>query len=206
MRKIGELKGKPIIEGNPNEIKNNQIHAKTEGGGITLSERKNGSLETISGSNSGNTSGDSELQYYKVAYDGTIGFENLPKFEVVIELFNAFIRYFNVVSFKSTNYGMLSGEFKATGSGVLTGEYTLNRFIEEFNNKHIIGFCIYTSVCRFKDYYNQDVFETQFKNNILETLINNFYPDGMESSEYELVKDCFDSCLIQISKEEYYNL
>lgn len=33
MRKIGELKGKPIVEGNPNEVKNNQIHIKNEGGG-----------------------------------------------------------------------------------------------------------------------------------------------------------------------------
>lgn len=50
MKKIGELKGKPIIEGNPNEVKNNQIHIKTDGeGGITLSERKNGNLETIIG-------------------------------------------------------------------------------------------------------------------------------------------------------------
>ena len=36
MRKIGELKGKPIVEGNPNEVKNNQIHAKTEGGHYSL--------------------------------------------------------------------------------------------------------------------------------------------------------------------------
>lgn len=62
MRKIGELKGKPIIEGNPNEIKNNQIHYKESEGNINLSERKNGSLETISGSSSG---GSSKIQYYK---------------------------------------------------------------------------------------------------------------------------------------------
>jgi hypothetical protein len=62
MRKIGELKGKPIVEGNPNEIKNNQIHIKTEGGGITLSERKNGNLETISGGSSGKEG--NKLYYY----------------------------------------------------------------------------------------------------------------------------------------------
>lgn len=56
MKKIGELKGKPIIEGNPNEIKNNQIHYKEFEGNINLSERKNGSLETISGSSSGSSS------------------------------------------------------------------------------------------------------------------------------------------------------
>lgn len=33
MKKVGELKGKPIVEGNPNEIKNNQIHYSNKGGG-----------------------------------------------------------------------------------------------------------------------------------------------------------------------------
>lgn len=72
MKKIGELKGKPIVECNPNEIKNNQIHAKTEGGGITLSERKNGSLEIISGGNSGNTSGSSSKyvpRYFSIDFN-----------------------------------------------------------------------------------------------------------------------------------------
>lgn len=70
MRKIGELKGKPIVEGNPNELKNNQIHAKTEGGGITLSERKNGSLETISGGSS-SSGGSSKYvtKYYNIEKD-----------------------------------------------------------------------------------------------------------------------------------------
>ena len=40
MRKVGELKGKPIVEGNPNEVKNNQIHYKESEGNINLSERK----------------------------------------------------------------------------------------------------------------------------------------------------------------------
>lgn len=65
MRKIGELKGKPIIEGNPNEIKNNQIHYKESEGNINLSERKNGNLETISG---GNESSASKLKSRKVCW------------------------------------------------------------------------------------------------------------------------------------------
>ncbi|MBQ5929283.1 MAG: hypothetical protein IIX02_00655 [Clostridia bacterium] len=61
MRKVGELKGKPIVEGNPNEVKNNQIHYKESEGNINLSERKNGSLEVISGSSGG---GSSKVKYY----------------------------------------------------------------------------------------------------------------------------------------------
>lgn len=64
MRKIGELKGKPIIEGNPNEIKRNQLHYKESDGGITQSERKNdNSLSSVtSGSGSGESGGVKE--YY----------------------------------------------------------------------------------------------------------------------------------------------
>lgn len=63
MRKIGELKGKPIIEGNPNEIKKNQIHYKESDGGITLSERKEDN--TLSSVTSGSGSGDA-FQYFKI--------------------------------------------------------------------------------------------------------------------------------------------
>lgn len=62
MRKIGELKGKPIIEGNPNEIKKNQIHYKESDGGITLSERKEDN--TLSSVTSGSGSGEGVKEYY----------------------------------------------------------------------------------------------------------------------------------------------
>lgn len=62
MRKIGELKGKPIIEGNPNEIKKNQIHYKESDGGITLSERKEDNI--LSSVTSGSGSGEGVKEYY----------------------------------------------------------------------------------------------------------------------------------------------
>lgn len=66
MKKIGTLKGKSIIEGNPNEIKNNQIYYKESEGNINLSERKNGILETISNnSSSGGVSSKYANSYYK---------------------------------------------------------------------------------------------------------------------------------------------
>lgn len=68
MRKIGELKGKPIIEGNPNEIKKNQIHYKESDGGITLSERKEDNTLSSVTSGSGNSEGVKEY-YYKVLDD-----------------------------------------------------------------------------------------------------------------------------------------
>ena len=68
MRKIGELKGKPIIEGNPNEIKKNQIHYKESDGSITLSERKEDN--TLSSVTSGSGSGEGVKEYYYYTYAG----------------------------------------------------------------------------------------------------------------------------------------
>lgn len=80
MRKIGELKGKPIIEGNPNEIKKNQIHYKESDGGITLSERKeDNTLSSVtSGSGSGESDGIMEVEYLYIkgpalSYNKAIG-------------------------------------------------------------------------------------------------------------------------------------
>lgn len=36
MKKIGEIKGVPVVEGNVNEVTKNQIHYKEEEGGIQL--------------------------------------------------------------------------------------------------------------------------------------------------------------------------
>lgn len=68
MRKIGELKGKPIVEGNPNEIKKNQIHYKESDDGITLSERKeDNTLSSVtSGSGGGENTGQIEYLYIKL--------------------------------------------------------------------------------------------------------------------------------------------
>lgn len=46
-KKVGELYDRPIVIGNPNEVNKDEILLKNEGGGITLSERKNGELEDI---------------------------------------------------------------------------------------------------------------------------------------------------------------
>lgn len=64
MKKIGTLKGIPVVEGNVNEVTKNQIHYKENGGGIQLSKRDNDNkLNSItSGSSNG---GSSRIKYYK---------------------------------------------------------------------------------------------------------------------------------------------
>lgn len=67
MRKIGEIKGVPVVEGNVNEVTKNQFHYKETGGGIQLSKRdSDNKLSSItSGSSNGDSGGDKE-SYYKI--------------------------------------------------------------------------------------------------------------------------------------------
>lgn len=63
MKKIGEIKGVPVVEGNVNEVTKNQIHYKEEGGGIQLSKRSNDNkLNSITSGSSGG--GSSKVKYY----------------------------------------------------------------------------------------------------------------------------------------------
>lgn len=65
MRKIGEIKGVPVVEGNVNKITKNQIHYKEEEGGIQLSKRSNDNkLNSITGGSS--EGGGVKEYYYKV--------------------------------------------------------------------------------------------------------------------------------------------
>ena len=65
MKKIGEIKGVPVVEGNVNEVTKNQIHYKEEEGGIQLSKRNNDNkLNSITSGSSGG--GGAKEYYYKV--------------------------------------------------------------------------------------------------------------------------------------------
>lgn len=67
MKKIGEIKGIPVVEGNENEVTRNQIHYKEEGGGIQLSKRGNDNkLNSVTGSSSSGDGGVKEY-YYKTS-------------------------------------------------------------------------------------------------------------------------------------------
>jgi hypothetical protein len=51
-KKVGELYDKPIVIGNHNDITKDEILLKNNGGGITLSERKDGELKNITNTSS----------------------------------------------------------------------------------------------------------------------------------------------------------
>lgn len=66
MKKIGEIKGIPVVEGNINEVTKNQIHYKEDSGSIQLSKRGNDNkLNSVTGSSSGGGEGVKEY-YYKI--------------------------------------------------------------------------------------------------------------------------------------------
>lgn len=63
MKKIGEIKGVPVVEGDANLVKNQILYKETDKG-ISLSKRTNGKLEEVSGGSSNN----SNFEYWYVKY------------------------------------------------------------------------------------------------------------------------------------------
>lgn len=75
MKKIGEIKGVPVVEGDANLVKNQILYKETDKG-ISLSKRTNGKLEEVSGgSNTGEGSVETPRSYYKIKQE-FIGLNN----------------------------------------------------------------------------------------------------------------------------------
>lgn len=70
MKKIGEIKGVPVVEGAANLVKNQILYKETDKG-ISLSKRTNGKLEEVSGG--GSEAGDGNY-YYRINKGQTINF------------------------------------------------------------------------------------------------------------------------------------
>ena len=67
MKKIGEIKGVPVVEGNINEVTKNQIHYKEDSGNIQLSKRGNDNkLNSVTGSSSSGGDSKHRIEYYKI--------------------------------------------------------------------------------------------------------------------------------------------
>ena len=65
MKRIGTIKGVPVVEGNINEVTKNQIHYKENGEGIQLSKRDNeNKLNSITSSSS------NCVEYYYIYPEG----------------------------------------------------------------------------------------------------------------------------------------
>lgn len=215
MRKIGELKGKPIIEGNPNEIKNNQIHAKTEeGGGITLSERKNGSLETISGGNN-TSSGNNEILYYKI--DRSKFETQIPKLEMsVSNLFYYHPYVFSIINVLVKvegvkNYCTIAPSY--SGSQEFISEDTIFLYEKAIENNNFYAMACYSGYNYVWEQKGQSftIRVSSGGNTIGDIICNSLFQLEEKPSQEELImleeiKKAINSAFIPVSKEEYYNL
>lgn len=208
MKKIGELKGKPIIEGNPNEIKNNQIHAKIEEV-ITLSERKNGSLETISGGNSGNASGDNEVLYYKVIENNDeIIFDGYPTGITYSDLIGDFFQGMLKCAAKYIAVKILNGDrcMEINEAADITGsqDYSIGSLLVLFEDldisKKLKGFAIYSEKFTFLNISSNILIESPKGDFYVKaSSLRDFIAPGKEEFLVEILK----KVIIPVSKEEY---
>lgn len=188
MRKIGELKGKPIIEGNPNEIKKNQLHYKESDGGITLSERKGDNTLSSVTSGSGSGEGENNIVYYKID-------NNLP--DNIIQLIPTIS---SVVVLNSAIIKQLDDDIDIKNV-LLT--HMLNRdgessFYDTFSNNNIIAF----------SYINQDSYVASYSISGVTKLKGTLFDRiaAMMNNDVEIIIQAFGPYIKEITKEEYESM
>lgn len=99
MKKIGEIKGVPVVEGNINEVTKNQIHYKEDSGSIQLSKRGNDNkLNSVTGSSSDGSSSKYAPRYFSIDFEKANGdWGKLMTIDNDVETFKiaASYKYFN---------------------------------------------------------------------------------------------------------------
>ena len=199
MRKIGELKGKPIIEGNPNEIKKNQIHYKESDGSITLSERKeDNTLSSVtSGSGSGEGGGDIKKYYYKVLKHkldtGGTPFDFFTQFGIA--LIDTCIFEGHKITYRQHTYNDATTATSAM-------EYIINKDdrVQAFSFLDIETYLLMNNTTI-----------TISKGTLYDRsneLIGKFYPGTEEEiiQMKEMINSMYSECFQEITKEEYESL
>lgn len=181
MRKIGELKGKPIIEGNPNEIKKNQIHYKESDGGITLSERKEDN--TLSSVTSGSGSGEGVKEYYyKIIGDST-------KLSMLTVCTISSIIYLGCKVTNTVSAFINLGQIITTPNDDVTGFSIIGQ----------PSYCIHESEY---DLTCNIISSLNFKDKVIEILNK----EGASEEESQAIINTIDSVVQEITKEEYESM
>lgn len=183
MKKIGTLKGIPVVEGNVNEVTKNQIHYKENWYGIQLSKRDNeNKLNSITSGSSNGDGGGVKEYYYKVLDQNTI--ENII---VLLMAFNG------ELLIDGDDKGIMRGSF---------GSFTVKTY------KKIIGFKIYdiesymlsSTGSSYIKYYGP------FKGDAYELFLQYSNLAGDTGATIEQVKELFSSMIKEITKEEYESM
>lgn len=189
MKRIGSIKGVPVVEGNPNEITKNQILYKESNKEVQLSKRDSkGQLNTITGSNSDD--GDAFV-YYK------INNPDILEFLIHLPIVSAIVKYSTNPDNSTIFEKVFMYNSDITSMGV---ETYLANFHSELN---VVGIAILK-----KEIYivnNSGVGEPKI-----------ILPKGGVKEKYKAIKELiglrdeeiemFDEFIQEISKEEYYAL
>lgn len=118
MKKIGEIKGIPVVEGNINEVNKNQIHYKENNGNIQLSKRGNDNkLNSVTSSSSGGSSSKYAPRYFSIDWN-KCSEEWSKMFDITNDTYSALqffasakIKYGEITTI--TAYGLFGESFNA---------------------------------------------------------------------------------------------
>lgn len=217
-KRIGFLKGKPVVLSTPNLVKDNEILYKQSQEGIVLQERKkNGNLENITVG--GSDYSDSEILYYKfVNSDKT--FDANPSYtygNLASLYFEQILPYLNIISFKSKEEGYSGLDIGRlpyiTGSQqYTTSDRTSNYLVQAIQTDNLLGFRLLKSkTYNINQQYHQqyESIEGTFLDKVMYRLFGTMPKDIPEDATEEeletiqLFKDIFNECFVQISKQQY---
>ena len=209
MKKVGKLNGKVVVAGDKNLVTANQIHYEEKDGNITLSERRGGELNSVTGS--GSSGEGSEFLYYKVVYSDKvldIYGQSISVLDIFANVVSTTIGMWDLIMFKSSDYDGASVGSVAhiSGSQEYAEDHIMVLFRTLFLNKKIHGFVIYKNSRAVIDFYENTKITTAVGNlfdkiKISMNIPNPVPPEAeMELKVYETV---INECAVLISKEEY---
>lgn len=133
MKKIGEIKGVPVVEGNKNEVTKNQLHYEETDNGIQLSKRgSDNKLNSVTGSGSGGSSNGNEVWYRIKNYKEVDNYQSSEVDLIIETLQNS--NPFNVVGYY----------YDRDYANYIKG-YALPIIPKKFNNYDLYGFALFES-------------------------------------------------------------
>ena len=186
MRKIGEIKGVPVVEGNVNEVTKNQIHYKEEEGGIQLSKRNNeNKLNSITSGSS--DSGGVKEYYYKYNRSEELDASQFVRNVVVIEVLYSNGEEVIPLNKTLTNYGV---------------EDTLTTLID----RNCVAIKISDSRVNYITYDSNMPFMVLPKGSIVDKLLYLAKKGGFPEDQIEEQINLINSIFQEITKEEYESM
>lgn len=199
IKKIGNIKGIPVVEGDPNKVNTNVLHYKQEGKNISISKRDtNGHLKSITGSSNGNVA--DAVYYYKVVNDS----------EVLVMLLS-YIQTHSVIS----GNGILASHIvlSATSSDMFVTPFyaysNLDLGVKAFAVNHSSSTCIFMGITgnvNMTFHMPEGDLKEKAKSLILGMNGGSDAPPEEIEAFLNQLDNTIDSSVTQISKEEYYSL